>query len=514
MRKIYVSACLLGALLLSNCHDDLDKVNPNSLTSESYFKTANELELAVNSIYATAHSNLLVAREWFFTHSLRSGDFATGGAQLEAPRAQILNGNTTPDNGVSGSVWNGFYTVIHRANTVILNGPLASGDATKKDLMVAEARFLRAWAYYELVNFFGAVPLYTEPVTAVDAFQARTKPEDIYKVVLEDLKAAQAGLPPTRSGGDLGRATSGAATFLLGKSYMQQGDYTTAKTELEKLVGKYTLTAKYNDNFREETEYNSESIWEIGFQGRSDNGYNWGSGDGPNEAQSSVRNQEINPISWRNLIPSDKLLNEYETPENGAAKRDPRLDYTVFFPGDKFNNDTKVLTEALQGGAGTSTLNGQPIKVSWEKYTNLYKTDSGFNPAGINTRVMRYAEALLLLAECENELGNQTAAVSYLNQLRDRADVMMPHYPTAKFPVGSKGEVFAAIVHESAVERGGEEGRDFDVLRWIKASKITPPFTTYSFNPNRDFVLPVPQDEINRNPQLGAAGISAQNPNY
>ncbi len=127
---------------------------------------------------------------------------------------------------------------------------------------------------------------------------------------------------------------------------------------------------------------------------------------------------------------------------------------------------------------------------------------------------MRYAEALLLLAECENELGNQTAAIGYLNQLRDRADVMMPHYPTAKYPVGSKEQVFAAIMHENAVERGGEEGRDFDILRWIKAGKTTAPFTTYVFNANRDFVLPIPQDEISRNPQLGAGGIAAQNPNY
>jgi tetratricopeptide (TPR) repeat protein len=514
MRKLYISACLLGTFLLANCHDDLDKVNPNYITTEIYFKEVDDLEKGVTGIYAVAHSNLLVAREWFFTHALRSPDYATGGAQLEAPRAQILTGGTSPDNSVVGAIWTGFYTVIHRANTVIVNGPEATGDAAKRDLMVAEAKFLRAWAYYELVNFFGPVPIYREPVIAVADFKPRSAVSDVYALIMEDLSAAQAALPESRSGGDLGRATSGAATFLLGKSYMQQGDYATAKAELEKLVGKYSLTDNYLDNFLEETEYNSESIWEIGFQGRSDNGYNWGSGDGPTAPQSSVRNQEINPISWRNLIPSNDLLNEYETPENGAAKRDPRLDYTVYFPGDEFNNGSSRLTEDMQGGAGSSILNGQPVKVSWQKYTNLYKSDSGYQPAGINTRIFRYAEALLLLAECENELGNQEKAVEYLNMIRDRPDVMMPHYPTAQFPVGTKEEVFAAIMHENQVERGGEEGRDFDVLRWIKEGKTTPPFTTYSFNPDRDFVLPIPQDEISRNPELGAGGISQQNPNY
>ncbi|WP_162051785.1 RagB/SusD family nutrient uptake outer membrane protein [Pontibacter pamirensis] len=514
MRNIYISACLLGAFLLTNCHDDLNKVNPNFITTEVYFKDVVDLEKAVTGIYATAHSNLLVAREWFFTHALRSPDFATGGAQLEAPRAQILNGGTSPDNSVVGAIWTGFYTVIHRANTVIVNGPTATGDAATRDLMVAEAKFLRAWAYYELVNFFGPVPIYTEPVLTVEGFKPRAPIADVYAVIMEDLKAAQAALPESRSGGDLGRATSGAATFLLGKAYVQQGDYASAKTELEKLLGRYTLTDEYLDNFKEETEYNSESIWEIGFQGRSDNGYNWGSGDGPTAPQSSVRNQEINPISWRNLIPSDDLLNEYETPANGAAKRDPRLDYTIYFPGDEFNNGNSRLTEAMQGGAGTSILNGVPIKVSWQKYTNLYKSDLGFQPAGINTRIFRYAEVLLLLAEVENHLGNQAKAIEYLNMIRDRADVMMPHYPTPLYPVSTQEQVFAAIVHENQVERGGEEGRDFDVLRWIREGKIAPPFTTYTFNPERDFVLPIPQDEISRNPNLGEGGINKQNPNY
>jgi hypothetical protein len=186
----------------------------------------------------------------------------------------------------------------------------------------------------------------------------------------------------------------------------------------------------------------------------------------------------------------------------------------VYFPGDTFNNGTIVLTEAMQGGAGSSILNGKPIKVSWQKYTNLYKSDLGYQPGGINTRIFRFAEALLLLAECENHLGNQEKAVEYLNMIRDRPDVMMPHYPTAQFPVATKEQVFAAIMHENQVERGGEEGRDFDVLRWIKEGKTTAPYTTFVFNPDRDFLLPIPQDEISRNPELGAGGISQQNPNY
>ncbi|MDQ3292427.1 MAG: RagB/SusD family nutrient uptake outer membrane protein, partial [Bacteroidota bacterium] len=92
--------------------------------------------------------------------------------------------------------------------------------------------------------------------------------------------------------------------------------------------------------------------------------------------------------------------------------------------------------------------------------------------------------------------------------------VMMPDYPNAQFPTASKEQVYRAIVHESAVERGGEEGRDFDIMRWMKKGIITSPYTAFTFNPARDYVLPIPSDEVNRNPQLSSGGLPAQNPNY
>jgi starch-binding outer membrane protein, SusD/RagB family len=531
MRKIYLSACFVGVLLLTNCQDDLNTVNPNNLTSATYFKNASELREAVNSIYAVAHSNRLASREWFFAHSLRSPDHKPGGGQLETHRRAIIEGTVAPGNGVGTEMWNGFYTLIHRANTVIANAATAEGDANSIKQSLGEAKFLRAWAYYELVNFFGGVPVYTAPVTGVDAFAPRSNPEDVYKLVVQDLLDAQTALPAGQTmanqpSDSKGRATADAATALLGKAYIQQGDYAKAKVELEKLVGKYALTSVYNNNFREENEFNSESIWEINYVARpSDNGYNWdGEGNGQTAAESTVRSQETSPIAWRNLVPAEYLLNEYEVPETGSPKRDPRLDYTVYFSGDTYDAGTKTLTDAQQNGVTTS-FHGKPLKASWEKYTVIYQKlrsaptetnllDPGFHPGGINTRVIRYAEVLLLLAECENEVGSPAAAVTYLNQLRNRADVMMPEYPNAQFPTGSKEQVWRAIVHESAVERGGEEGRDFDILRWMKKGIITTPYTAFTFNPARDYVLPIPSDEVNRYPQLANGGLTAQNPNY
>jgi hypothetical protein len=133
--------------------------------------------------------------------------------------------------------------------------------------------------------------------------------------------------------------------------------------------------------------------------------------------------------------------------------------------------------------------------------------------AGNNQRIIRLAEVLLMLAECENELGNATEAVNYLNKIRDRQGVQMPHYPTAQFPTGTKAERTRAIMHEKTVELGGEEIRNRDILRWRKNGYFTTDPIPY-FRANRDELLPIPQAEIDNNPELGARGISKQNKGY
>jgi hypothetical protein len=118
-----------------------------------------------------------------------------------------------------------------------------------------------------------------------------------------------------------------------------------------------------------------------------------------------------------------------------------------------------------------------------------------------------------MLAECENELGNPGGAVTYLNQIRDRVSVAMPHYPTAQYPVSNKEQVTKALMHEKMVEHGGEEIRNRDILRWRKKGYFTTDPLSY-FRANRDELLPIPQQEIDNNPQLGAGGIGKQNAGY
>ena len=147
----------------------------------------------------------------------------------------------------------------------------------------------------------------------------------------------------------------------------------------------------------------------------------------------------------------------------------------------------------------------------------IYKHGKGGDRAGggNNQRIMRYAEVLLMLAECENELGNPGQAVIYLNQVRDRPGVNMPHYPTNLYPTGNKAEVMRAIMHEKTVELGGEEIRNRDILRWRKKGYYTAANEPLSyFKAGRDELLPVPQQEIDNNPQLAAGGVNKQNGGY
>lgn len=514
--RLTMFACSLFTILIFGCNKDLDKTNPSYATLDNYFKNIDQLQKGTNAIYAVFHGPGLVAREWFFLHDLRSDDVSSGGSQLESPRAQILNGATTSDNSVMNSVWNGLYTVIHRSNTVIGSAPNITDNTDLRDQCIAQAKFFRAWAYFELVSLWGPVPVYTAVVTAPDQFQSRAATDAVYDLVIQDLKDAAAVLNASYSNADQGRVTSGAANAMLGRVYMQHGDYPSAKEALLKVTGSnlYRLVDNYNDNFLEETEFNAESIWEAVFFDKGDNAFNWDSypGDGAGNAQTTIRNQEYSPVSWRNLIPSNKFLNEFENTATGAAKTDPRYKVTVYETGDTFNNGADVLTDGAQNG-NSSVVNGVTKKVSWRKFMLLYKENQSYHPGGNNQRIIRYAEALLMLAECENETGNIANAIGYLNQIRDRASVNMPHYPTAQFPVNTKEAVTNAIMHEKTAELGDEEIRNRDILRWRKNGYFTTEPISY-FRVGRDELLPIPQQEIDNNPKLGAGGINQQNPGY
>ncbi|GGB77074.1 RagB/SusD family nutrient uptake outer membrane protein [Dyadobacter sediminis] len=513
MKKNIILSSLLFLGIAFSCNEDvLEQSNPNGVTVDNYYKNGAELTSGVTSVYSMLKSNNLVAREWFFLHDMRSDDVSAGGGQLETPRNQLLLGTHDSGNSVLGTVWLAYYRLIHRANSVVDNSSeVADIVAADKARLLAEARFLRAYAYYELVSMWGGVPLYKNYVLTLDGNLPRSTDAEVYAYIIAELKEIQEQLPAAYDAGNQGRVTKGAAQMLLARVFLQQGNYADAKTELLKVYNSnvYALVDNYNDNFLEETEFNKESIFEVNFY-PSGGVYNWdGDGNGATAGTETVRTQEYSAIGWRNAIPSNSLLNDFEKTTKGDTKTDPRYDDSFYFTGEKYNKGASTLTDGQQNG-NASVVDGVTQKVSWQKYSLMYKMNESFLTGGINQRIMRFAETILSLAEAENELGNIPQAVKYLNMVRARKSVSMPPYPTAKYPVTTKDQVFAAIMHERRVEHSGEQIRNRDLLRWRKNGKLKAEPLAY-FQANRHELLPIPQQEVDNNAKIEATD---QNPGY
>lgn len=504
--------------IVTSCNEDLlDTKNPNQITDDAFYTTLDQIGTSVTAIYAVLQGNQMAGREYFFVHDLRSDEMKAGGGGLEVPRNQLLTGSHAYTNQVMTDLFQGLFTMVHRANVVITKGAaltVPADDQALLDRYIAEARFLRGFAYYNLSTLWGGVPIYETYFTSFEDAKPRATQAEVFDFAIADANAASLDLPATYSSSDLGRATKGAALTLAGKLHLCKGDYASAKTALEGVVdlGVYSLTDEFFDNFTEEAEYNSESIFEVGFL---DTGYGWDASGNGTGGESWVRSQEYSAIGWSNLIPSDNLMAQFED-------GDPRITDSFWFPGDTFGDGSKTLVETLQDppvasevaiAADNSTLyQGDQVKIRWKKYSIMYKADpGGFNVnVGINYRLWRYADVLLLLAECENEVGTGANAIAYLNEVRNRASVSMPNYPTAAYPVNSKAEIFRAVQHERQVELSGEEIRNIDILRWRANGKLTSEPISY-FQANKYELLPIPQSEFNTNPKLTAAD---QNPGY
>jgi hypothetical protein len=192
------------------------------------------------------------------------------------------------------------------------------------------------------------------------------------------------------------------------------------------------------------------------------------------------------------VVPSDLLLNEFEA-------NDPRYAYTIYESGDKIltMGGTKPGTALTEDGMNVapSTRNGVTKKRVYRKYSILDWSDDGFHPDGVNQRVLRYADVLLMLAECEAEIGTPAKAASYINEVRGRQGVNM-----SPVTLASKNEAIEAVMHERAVELAGEEINNIDILRWRKKGYY--PSIRPDPKPGQIDNFPIPASEIAANPLL------------
>jgi hypothetical protein len=492
MKRIkFIAIMLTGVLLVNSCgNSDLELTNPNELLPETFFKTEAQVQSSVNAAYANLQTFSLYGRLLFYMMDNMSQE-QSGNQQEEADKRTYREFSFDSSNAQIADFYTACFLGVTKANFVIANADkinaISDSDLSqvRKNKFIGEARFLRAYYYFLLVNRFGGVPVW-ESLPEGPIGKARGTREEVYALIIKDLQFASENLLD-KSQEQKGRATKGAALAFLGKALLYQKQYGPALAAFNKITG-YSLEANYYDNFMEETEHGPESLYEIEYDRNLGTGNKWDSptsGQGVNEA--TFRGQDYGNLNWFNVYPSDDLLNEFEV-------GDKRYAGSFYSVGDKYNNgNSTMVTDNFKAGGFTR-------KAAWKKYQNYYKKSDEEQESGINVKVIRWSDVLLMKAECENEVGSQSVAIDYVNVVRARAGLVALPYKTAK------ADVFDAIVKERKVELAGEQVRFDDIIRWgisDTALKGT------NFVKGKSELWPIPDRVFSTNPIFGA-----QNPGY
>ncbi|WP_082433341.1 RagB/SusD family nutrient uptake outer membrane protein [Flagellimonas eckloniae] len=496
-------------LLFVACDDEVPVENTNALNPEIFFESLAQVEAAVNASYN--QFQVLYQRNGYIFPDAMSDEVVSSGDPNFAPFNRFELNATL---GGIAQYWTACFNGVGACNFVIGNEErmrtnTATNDFSQADVddALGQAYFLRALYYFHLVKRFGGVPLKTDLATALDD-TPRATADAVYGQIIADLQlSTQLTFPKGTT--EVGRVTREAAFGLLGKVYLHREMYTEAQQAFNNINNHSLLPLEnYRDNFSETGEHNDESMFEIGYNGEVGTESERWAQTGVGTSEVTFHSQEY--AGWGNARPSSKVIAEFEDD-------DPRFDIAIledgtsYGPGDAF--------EFPCPGCG-----GGPV---WYKFSQLYDEESVSENSSVNVRIMRYADIILMQAEVELNLGNNTGAVDLLNQIRDRAE--MPRYGTATmdargYPVNTTEQIFDAIVHERFVELCAEQVRFDDLIRWNLDDQELSIFPDQNFNnpdeslrtvrvydPTVHRVMPIPQNEIDSNTEIGQGD---QNPGY
>ena len=478
MRNIYV-ACVLVFLSFTGCKKDFIERTPQSTVSvDILYKTDKDFQDAVIGCYTPLQAQYQVY--WVFG-DLRADDSRHEVlANLSRVAVDVFTVNN--DEILLRDTWRNYYQVISRANELLMKiEPIDVVVVRNKERHKAEAKFLRALAYFDLVRIFGDVPMITTPLTVEESYKTgRQKVDQIYEeVIIKDLIAAEAALPASYSGIDVGRASKGAAKALLGKVYLTRKDFVKAEQKLKEVTTMgYALLDNYKDLFDySKNEHHKEYIFDIE--------YEEGIGEGTSITNAFL--PQFTPIA--DIYGVKVTLGDNNAPP-------PHL-FNLFEPGDVRRNITVV-----QGGA--FDRNGNFVKLppqSQQSFTLKYMTPV---PSGgdskANWRVIRYADVLLMYAEALNENSKTAEAVTYLNMIRTRAKV-------GTYSNLSQAETREKIYLERRLELSSEGQRWFDLVRTGRALQVMQP---YGMKPYM-ILFPIPLTQLQI---INDRSIFPQNPGY
>lgn len=492
LRNTLLSAALL--LAAGACQKDfLDRTPLGDATADTFFASEDQAVYATNAVYQQLRQWDCVALPYLGVTDILSDDADKGSTPTDAPYLiEMDNFTFDPTNISMGGVWRGYYIAIARANLALQGIPDVDMDETLKKRLIGENKFLRAYCYFLLVQWFGEVPIITEILGGDEYYTQQRRPvQEVYAQIERDLLDALEALPEKSAYGsaDLGRATKGAARGLLAKLHMLKKDFPKAEQYCLEIINstQYSLLNKYSDNFLPVGENGAESVFEITAVALEPVDGVTGPGATPYNMVQGVRG--IPNLGWGFNRPSDNLVSSYE---NG----DPRREATVIYVGE-------VLPD------GSAQVQDNP-EIIGERYNQKawVPAHPGLQDNGPgNIRVLRYADVLLLAAEALNENNNPTDALKYLNMVRKRArgtnNFILPDVT-----VTDKDQLRERIYKERRVELALEQHRWFDLLRWGRAASVMQAVGK-NFVSGKHELLPIPQTEIDL-----TSGSMKQNPMY
>ena len=510
MKRLIILLIAATAIGLAGCKKSLNIANPDQPSTLQFWKTAGDAQLGVNAMYSTFH-RAGICRWNFFATMIRADE-----GWSTSPDANIQNNFdqfivTDYNYGNVYGIWTDNYYGINRANQVLANVPNISMDETLKARYLGEAKFLRALFYFHLASLFGNVPMPLKPSLPTDQLSTSSQ-ADVLAQVEKDCADAATILPASYSGNDIGRATKGSANALMAMAYMQQHNYQAALQPLQAVIqsGKYSLTANFQDNFLSTTENNSESVFEYGNalnpNDNHDDDTDMGAEDNLNYGSSIPPFFAPRPIGFTDGQARRWLIGEFEKEKTASGGRDPRLDVTLLFDSTDVRGPdfTQIYGQTFTSRYGTNDSDVWFRKLLNDN--NGTATGDSFHSPN-NYRFIRYADVLLMYAECLNETAATAQAYQYVDIVRARAGLASL---SSTKPGMSHDQFLAQLKHERITELTGEGHRWNDLARW---GDLGPNLSTRdagfkNFVVGKNEFFPIPQQEIDIDPKL------KQNPKY
>lgn len=485
MRKININkivAIIIIILGSYSCSDDFVDVKSNAKNSEDFFKTEQDYQDALVGAYDLLQSTYLnvMLGEIASDNTLAGGESATDVVGIQEVDDMIH----TPLNAQLRAIWGWMFAGVNRANYIMEFKD--NVDFAGKEQVLAQTRFLRAYYYFELVKWFGDVPLIVDKrILFGEQFEIDRSPKAaVYAQIEADLLFAADNLPYVQS--EAGRITKGAAQALLGKAYLYQDKFGEAANVLDNLIlnGPYSLVSDYTTIFEEAGENNVESVFEVQYSEAEGAGFGCLQCSEGNVAVgfSGIRNYAATPGSTGDVFSSGFSFN---VPVKEA--------FDAFQSGD-LRRDVAILDiDAWAASTGaTFGVGNEHTGYFNRKYIPRVRPMTAQGDRNLtnpnNYRAIRFADVLLMAAEAFNRSAapNDAKAQSYLNQVRERAFGNDANNITA---TGST--LTENIFSERRLELVGEGHRFFDLVRTGRAAQAIDGFET-----GKHEIFPIPEIEI------------------